>query len=53
VADNFRELCPLAEMRLVAYICRMDIPDEAPVMTLPNVTLFPQAMMRLQIFEPR
>ena len=31
----------------------MDIPDEAPVMTLPNVTLFPQAMMRLHIFEPR
>jgi ATP-dependent Lon protease len=31
----------------------MDIPDEAPVMTLPNVTLFPQALMRLNIFEPR
>jgi Lon protease-like protein len=31
----------------------MDIPDEAPVMTLPNATLFPQAMMRLHIFEPR
>jgi Lon protease-like protein len=31
----------------------MDIPEEAPVMTLPNVTLFPQALMRLHIFEPR
>jgi ATP-dependent Lon protease len=31
----------------------MDMPDEAPVMTLPNVTLFPQALMRLHIFEPR
>src|SRR5580658_4989867 len=31
----------------------MDIPDEAPVMTLPNATLFPQALMRLYIFEPR
>jgi len=31
----------------------MEIPDEAPVMTLPNVTLFPQALMRLHIFEPR
>jgi Lon protease-like protein len=31
----------------------MDIPDEAPVMTLPNGTLFPQTMMRLRIFEPR
>jgi len=31
----------------------MDVPDEAPVMTLPNGTLFPQALMRLHIFEPR
>jgi Lon protease-like protein len=31
----------------------MDIPDEAPVMTLPNATLFPQTLMRLHIFEPR
>jgi uncharacterized protein len=31
----------------------MDMPDEAPVMTLPNVTLFPQTVMRLRIFEPR
>ncbi len=31
----------------------MEMPDEAPVMTLPNATLFPQALMRLHIFEPR
>jgi uncharacterized protein len=37
----------------LAYITVMEIPDEAPVMTLPNVTLFPQALMRLHIFEPR
>jgi len=35
------------------YIGRMEMPDEAPVMTLPNATLFPQARMRLHIFEPR
>src|SRR5271154_6634934 len=43
----------LAVLDAVAYISGMDIPDEAPVMTLPNVTLFPQALMRLHIFEPR
>jgi len=31
----------------------MEIPDQAPVMTLPNATLFPQTLMRLHIFEPR
>jgi ATP-dependent Lon protease len=31
----------------------MVIPDEAPVMTLPNVTLFPKALLKLRIFEPR
>jgi len=31
----------------------MEMPEEAPVMTLPNATLFPQALMRLHIFEPR
>jgi Lon protease-like protein len=29
------------------------LPDEVPVMTLPNVTFFPQALMPLHIFEPR
>jgi Lon protease-like protein len=43
----------LAVQGRCAYIGRMDIPDEAPVMTLPNATLFPQALMRLHIFEPR
>ena len=31
----------------------MLLPPEAPVMTLPNATLFPQAMLPLFIFEPR
>jgi ATP-dependent Lon protease len=29
------------------------VPDEVPVMTLPSVTFFPQALMPLHIFEPR
>lgn len=29
------------------------LPDEVPVMTLPNVVFFPQALMPLHIFEPR
>lgn len=43
----------LAEQGACPYIGHMEIPDEAPVMTLPNATLFPQALMRLHIFEPR
>jgi len=31
----------------------MKIPREVPVMTLPNATLFPQALLPLFIFEPR
>jgi Lon protease-like protein len=31
----------------------MKIPTEVPVMTLPNATLFPQALLPLYIFEPR
>ena len=31
----------------------MKIPREAPVLTLPNATLFPQALLPLYIFEPR
>lgn len=31
----------------------MKLPREAPVMTLPNATLFPQALLPLYIFEPR
>lgn len=29
------------------------VPDEVPVMTLPNVAFFPQSLMPLHIFEPR
>ena len=29
------------------------LPEQVPVMTLPNVTFFPQALMPLHIFEPR
>src|ERR1044071_3327833 len=31
----------------------MDLPNEIPVMVLPNAILFPQAMLPLYIFEPR
>ena len=31
----------------------MDLPREVPVMTLPSAILFPQALLRLYIFEPR
>ena len=31
----------------------MDLPQEIPVMILPNIILFPQAMLPLHIFEPR
>ena len=31
----------------------MKLPTEVPVMTLPNATLFPQALLPLFIFEPR
>ena len=29
------------------------VPDDVPVMTLPNVAFFPQSLMPLHIFEPR
>lgn len=31
----------------------MTLPEEVPVMTLPNVAFFPQALLPLHIFEPR
>jgi ATP-dependent Lon protease len=31
----------------------MEIPNEAPVMTLPGVTLFPETLLPLHIYEPR
>jgi ATP-dependent Lon protease len=38
---------------MLSYIVVMKIPREIPVMTLPNATLFPQALLPLYIFEPR
>jgi uncharacterized protein len=35
------------------YIRLVKFPREVPVMTLPNATLFPQALLPLYIFEPR
>ncbi|MSU51030.1 MAG: hypothetical protein EXS37_18395 [Opitutus sp.] len=46
---NFRFLrlrCQSMEMEIA-------LPDELPVMTLPNTAFFPQALMPLHIFEPR
>jgi len=40
-------------MNAPAYIVLMEIPDEVAVVTLPNATLFPQALLPLHIFEPR
>lgn len=37
---------PMTEMEIT-------VPDEVPVMTLPDTTFFPQALMPLCIFEPR
>ncbi len=31
----------------------IQLPDELPVMTLPNIAFFPQALLPLHIFEPR
>ena len=31
----------------------IQVPGEVPVMTLPNVAFFPQALLPLHIFEPR
>lgn len=31
----------------------IQVPDEVPVMTLPNLSFFPQALLPLHIFEPR
>lgn len=34
-------------------ILEIDLPDRVPVMTLPEVALFPKVMLPLYIFEPR
>src|SRR5580658_3201860 len=31
----------------------INLPDEVPVMTLPKIAFFPQALLPLHIFEPR
>lgn len=38
---------------LLSYIEGVKLPREVPVMTLPNATLFPQALLPLYIFEPK
>lgn len=42
-----------AALRWRAMEMEITLPDEVPVMTLPNTTFFPQALMPLHIFEPR
>jgi Lon protease-like protein len=44
---------PLDVGREFAYIVGMEVPAQTPVMILPNVTLFPQALLPLHIYEPR
>src|SRR6476661_3270247 len=44
---------PPCQNRHRPYISPMKIPREVPIMTLPNATLFPQALLPLYIFEPR
>ena len=44
---------PSCNKASLSYIVAMKIPREVPVMTLPNATLFPQALLPLYIFEPR
>ena len=47
----------LKTVRSAPYIDLMEVeiqvPEEVPVMTLPNVAFFPQALLPLRIFEPR
>lgn len=44
---------PLSFTHNEAVETEIIVPDEIAVMTLPNVTFFPQALMPLHIFEPR
>lgn len=41
------------ELRCASMEMEITLPDEVPVMTLPNTAFFPQALMPLYIFEPR
>jgi ATP-dependent Lon protease len=52
VCTNPVELSASGPYRLIVELDIM-LPDELPVMTLPNVAFFPQALMPLHIFEPR
>ena len=47
------EITPLALAARSPTLKRMKLPREVPVMTLPEATLFPQALLPLYIFEPR
>jgi Lon protease-like protein len=38
---------------ILGYIEPVKVPEQVPVMTLPNATLFPQALLPIFIFEPR
>src|ERR1043166_5159592 len=49
VTVEFRPSLP----NLRAMEMEITLPDEVPVMTLPNTAFFPQALMPLHIFEPR
>jgi Lon protease-like protein len=44
---------PPNEAKLTAMEMEIVVPDEVPVMTLPNLAFFPQALLPLHIFEPR
>jgi len=44
---------PTARVTVSAMEMEITLPDEVPVMTLPNTAFFPQALMPLHIFEPR
>jgi Lon protease-like protein len=54
---NERAPCHSCNPPAVDYPSEMEmeitLPSEVPVMTLPNVAFFPQALMPLHIFEPR
>lgn len=52
-APSALDVDSLEFIEVVRYHSGMVLPDEIPVMTLPNATLFPQALLPLYIFEPK
>jgi Lon protease-like protein len=44
---------PARALHGVGMEVEIQVPDEVPVMTLPNLAFFPQALLPLHIFEPR